>query len=257
MRTRWMGRMASLGLACLCAFVCSFGTFEAHAQDLVADVAEGELGSIIVTSNVAGAEVFIDGKLVGLSVESEGSAEPIQLPRGDYMVSVLKDGFNKDGAVKVSIEAGKQQRVHMNLTKTIRRHKIDNSTNDALKIAGWTTLGVGVATFVAAGVVMGLHYDLMKSDAVSRELHGEWHWVVDSGIFEGKKSDDADALEQRLKRTNYVLWPVGGVLATGGLIMTCLGYLYDFGSDGALSGVPVVNVAVMPEYQGVSLGWKF
>jgi len=36
-----------------------------------------------------------------------------------------------------------------------------------------------------------------------------------------------------------------------------LGYLYDFGSDSALSGLPAVNFSVTPEYQGVSLGWRF
>ncbi|MCL2325000.1 MAG: hypothetical protein FWC40_00645 [Proteobacteria bacterium] len=138
--------------------------------------------------------------------------------------------------------------------------------NDALKIAGWTTLGVGVATLITAGVITGLQVDLQKSmeDSVNQYeaafggLDPQMSsWELVSGIFKGKTIDDGEALGRRFETTNIVLWSVGGVLTAAGVVMTCLGYLYDFGSDDALSGMPAVNFAVTPEYQGVSLGWRF
>ncbi len=184
MKTQWIKRVVSLGFACLCAFVCTFSTFEVHAQDS------------------------------GLTSEAE--------------------------TIYVRGSEPEPERI-----------------NDALKIAGWTTLGVGVATLVAASVISGLQYDLNESMKSSILTSGNVKNILLTGIFKGKSHRDAHALGQRFQTTNYVLWSVGGGLTAVGVVLTCLGYLYDFGSDSALSGLPAVNFSVTPEYQGVSLGWRF
>jgi len=189
MKTQWIRRAASLGFAFLCSFLCTFGAFEAHAQDS------------------------------GLASETE--------------------------TIVISSGAGPER------------------INDALKIAGWTTLGVGVATLVTAGVMTGLQHDLNESlnysilNAVKYSELGAEPNILYKGIFKDKSIFDANTLGNRLQTTNVVLWSVGGGLTAVGVVLTCLGYLYDFGSDSALSGLPAVNFAVTPEYQGMSLGWRF
>jgi len=168
MKTRGVKRAAGLGFAFLCAFMCTFGAFEAKAQDSVA-IAH------------------------------------------------------------------------------------DNIGNDALKIAGWTTLSVGVASLITAGVVTALQHDL--NETMNRAIL-EDNKELSSGAFKGKSIKDADTLGQRLNTTNLVLWPVGALLTAGGIVMVFFGYLYDFGDDN-VAGMPAVNFAVTPEYQGVSLGWRF
>ena len=90
-------------------------TDQASADALASKLVVGSKGQLIVTSNVPGADVFVDGKRVGMSAEFKENAMPIDLVEGKYIVTIRKDGFTKEDAVSVVIEGDKTAEVHINM----------------------------------------------------------------------------------------------------------------------------------------------
>ena len=228
-------------------------TDEASAKKLASDLIIGKMGSLIVTSNVPGADVFIAGRRVGMAAEFAENAQAISLLSGRHWVVVRKDGYNQEPPMEITIEGDAQQRIHVDLTVAFDENKI----KDAIKITGWVAFGVGLASMASASVVMLGQQDLQKkTDRAIMENKDKVSWMF--GSFDGDdRFKRANKLGGQLQTANIVLWGVGGFLTAAGVTMICLGYLYDFGSDDALAGMPMINFAVTPEYQGLSLGWTF
>jgi len=227
----------------------------ATAEKLARDMIVGEVGNLIVTSNVDGAEIYIDGKHVGMSSDNEKNAKPIELLAGNYIVAVRKQGYDREDAVKVVIEPNKKAKVHFDMTVAADPEVFQS----AFKIAGWTTLGVGVAA-LAAGAGLGGAVKSWQDEMDGKTGNG-------GPIFGNNKSaEDATNLNNKGKKgavASTVLFGVGGFLAATGAALVCVGYLYDFTgekADAELLGngyMPKVDLQVSPEYQGMTLGWTF
>jgi len=70
----------------------------------------GTIGSLTVTSDPAGAAVYVDGDFVGQT--------PVSVPdliAGDHRVRLAKDGYLENGRI-VGVDAGKAETVHVRLT---------------------------------------------------------------------------------------------------------------------------------------------
>jgi len=212
------------------------------AEKLAQRMVVGEKGSLIVTSNIPGADVFIDGKRVGMSAEYEQNAQPIELLAGNYIVSVRKEGYEKEDAQKVTIVGGEQTKLNIDLVVAIDTGKMQRT----MKIAGWTTLGVGAAGLVAGGV-LGL-LTKMDNDAMNQDILDAK--TIDSGV-----NDKGETMAM----TTNILLGVGGVAAVAGVALVCVGYLYNFESDDAMANtaVPKVDFSITSDYKGMNLGWTF
>ena len=218
------------------------------AEKLARDIVIGEVGKLVVTSNVEGALIFVDDKQVAVSVNPKSKPEPIELVTGSYIVKVRKPGFNREDPVKVDIEPDQTREVHFDMTvatdPTVFRK--------AFKIAGWTTLGVGAASLVAGGVMAYFVND--------------WQNDLTNAIFsdrDGKKATDINNKGKKGAIAVDVLFGVGGFLAATGVALVCVGYLYDFTgekADAELMGnsyMPKIDFQLSPEYQGMTMGWTF
>lgn len=218
---------------------------------LAREIVIGEVGHVIVTSNIPGADVFIDGKLVGMSAEYEENAQPIELVTGNYVIAVRKDGFTKEDAVTVNIKGGETSHVHVDMNVMKDPEEIRN----AIKISGFTSLGVGVAGLVAAGVLGGL---------VKWKYPGEFEDYLlkydGVGSIDPKYSDDGKYSDMALSAS--VLFGVGGFFAAAGIALIVTAYVYDFEGedvDKAYSNkyMPKIDVSLTPDYQGMAFGWSF
>lgn len=221
-------------------------TDQASADALASKLVVGSKGQLIVTSNVPGADVFVDGKRVGMSAEFKENATPIDLVEGKYIVSIRKDGFTKEDAVSVAIEGDKTAEVHINMSvatdpEVVRR---------GILIGGYTSLGVGAASIIAAGVLIPIAAG--KGKGIAEDIDG-------GRVFDKKDSDNIDAM----KISSQVMFGVGGFLLAAGVAMVVTGYVYDFAGEDIDRGlasnpyVPKIDFNLSPSYQGMTMGWKF
>lgn len=221
-------------------------TDKTTAEALASRLVIGSKGSLIVTSNVPGADVFVDGKRVGMSAEFKENAIPIDLLEGKYIVAIRKDGFTKEDAVSVTIEGDKTAEVHIDMAvatdpEVIRR---------GVLIGGYTSLGVGAAGIIVAGALIPI------AQYTGEEIAGK--------IREGKgfSAGDATAIEH-MALSSRILFGVGGFLMAAGVAMIVTGYVYDFAGediDSALASnpyIPKVDFNFSPSYQGMTMGWQF
>ena len=217
------------------------------AEQLAQEIVIGAMGKLIVTSNIPGADVFIDGKRVGMTAEYEQSATPIELVTGNYVVAVRKDGYEKADAVKVTIEKGQTEKLQVDLEVATDPESIRNG----LKIAGWTSLGVGLAALVAGTLTqvwLVADFDTTPTADFNKKLKDG-----DTGGYRDVK-DKAD----NLYMSTLGLFAAGGFLTAAGIALVCTGYLYDFSVDvEEASYMPKVNFNLTPDYQGMSMGWTF
>ena len=219
-------------------------TDQETADTLAQRMVVGEKGSLIVTSNVPGADVFIDGKRVGMSAEFVENAQPLTLVAGNYIVSVRKEGYQREDAVKVTVVGNEQAHIHIDLVVALDENKIKN----VMKYSGWGALGVGAAGMIGAFIVEG--------------LMGSTQDTMDNGIKKGNDDKDFTNLNNKgnkLWTTKTALYVVGGVGLAAGVTMLCLGYFYNFESDQALADtrIPEINIAASPEFSGLNFGWTF
>lgn len=213
------------------------------AERLAKDLVIGEVGSVIVTSNVPGADVFIDGKRVGMSAEFEENAQPIELVAGNYVISVRKDGYNKEDAQKITVEGGKVSKYHVDMTVAQDPEAIAR----AVKIAGYVSGGVGIASLIAGAVLEGVMAS--KNDDLN-------------GLIRDADPSDLKSKNSSGKNMEYAkmgMWIAGGVLTAAGVSLLLTGFLYDFAGEDVEANVymPKVDFNVTGDYQGVNLGWKF
>ena len=220
-------------------------TDKESADKLAKSIIVGDVGSVIVTSNVPGADVFIDGKRVGMSAEFKENAQPIELVTGNYVIAVRKDGYNKEDAQKITIEKGVTSYVHVDMTVAQDPEAIAKG----VRIAGFVTGGVGIASMIAGGVIYGV-YNGMSNDEKN-------------DIIAGNQVDlsEHDKNQKTLDIGGNVLMGVGGGLTAIGVALVLTGYLYDFAGEDVEAStspyMPKIDLNVTPEYQGMNLGWTF
>ena len=222
----------------------------ASASRLAKSIVVGEVGNLIVTSNVPGADVFVDGKRIGMSAEYEESATPFELVTGNYIIAVRKDGFTKEDAVKVTIEGNKTAKVHIEMAVATDMEAIRRG----ILIGGWVTTGVGLAA-VAGGVVtyfIAKGKNTKMNDAIEA-ANGNQANSERNGITGGKKL---------METWTPTLLAVGGGLTAIGLGMVIFGYAYDFTGENidrklSDSWMPKMDMTITPDYQGMSFGWTF
>ena len=246
------GNVAEDGQTSLVWYVSGKGIFR-EVKGLVTDTESanklaqrmivGEMGSLVVTSNVPGADVFIDGKRVGMSAEYMENAQPFSLLAGNYIVSVRKEGYQREDVVKVTVVGNEQAHIHMDLVVALDEDKIKR----IMIYTGWAAFGVGVAGLIGGGITEGL----MKAH------QSEFNKAIHQGT-----SDDLESMKsegETMDTAKMALYIVGGIGLAAGVTMLCLGYFYNFESDQALADtrIPNINVAASPEFSGVNLGWTF
>ena len=208
-------------------------TDKESADKLAKSIIVGDVGSVIVTSNVPGADVFIDGKRVGMSAEFKENAQPIELVTGNYVIAVRK-------GVTSSY-------VHVDMTVAQDPEAIAKG----VRIAGFVTGGVGIASLIA-GAAVGGYYQLSENDNVMNP-------IKEGG--NGKKYDSKnDAGKTAIKAANGLIG-VGAGLTAIGVALVLTGYLYDFAGEDVEAStspyMPKIDLNVTPEYQGMNLGWTF
>ena len=217
------------------------------ATKLAKSIVVGEIGTLIATSNVPGADVFVDGKRVGMSAEFEDSATPFEIPTGNHVVAIRKEGFSKEDAVNVVIEANKKALVHVEM------HVLTDldAVRKGILIGGWVTAGVGVAA-LATGIALEFAADA-KNDEMNDKI------VTGNG-------EDAKNIRNTWKpvKNTYskVAWGIGAGLTAIGVGMIVFGYVYDFTGENidrklSNSWVPDVDMTLTPDYKGMSMGWTF
>jgi hypothetical protein len=236
-------------------------TDKASAEKLAQSVIVGEMGSLVVTSNVPGADVFIDGKRVGMSAEFEESATPIQLVAGNYIVAVRKDGYEKEDAVKVTIEGNNVAKLHIDMVVAQDPEAIAK----AVRIAGYSSLGVGVAALIAGGVMSFMVEDSNKYLKDYLCYHGTCpdkpeNWKEDWG----KENNNPTTYPKGKIGTDYetaqiALYAAGGFFTAAGIALTVVGFVHDFAGEDveANNAMPKIDFNVTPEYQGMTMGWRF
>ena len=249
------GNVADDGMTSLVWYVSGKGVFrevsgvvtdKESADKLAQRMVVGEMGSLVVTSNIPGADVFIDGKRVGMSAEFIDNAQPYTLLAGNYIVSVRKEGYQREDAVKVTVVGNEQAHVHVDLVVALDENKI----KDVMIYTGWGALGVGIAGLIGAGVVEGL---------MSKEQK-DMNSAIHNGNEGGDNISNMNSKGQTLENTKMALYIVGGVGIAAGVTMLCLGYFYNFESDKASladTRIPEVNIAASPEFSGINMGWTF
>lgn len=226
-------------------------TDKTAVDKLAKEIVIGEMGSVIVTSNIPGADVFIDGKRVGMSAEYAENAQPIELVTGNYVIAVRKDGFTKEDAVTVTIKGGEVSKVHVEMSVA----KDPEETRKAIKIAGFTSLGVGAASLIAGGVIGSL---------VKFKYHDDLENTLDK-YQPGQTIDSkysGDGKYSKMGTAANVLIPVGGFFLAAGIALVVTAYVYDFSGediDKAYSNkyMPKVDLNLTQEYQGMGLTWDF
>ena len=225
-------------------------TDQASAEKLAQSLIIGEMGSLVVTSNIPGADVFIDGKRVGMSAEFEETATPIQLVAGNYIVAIRKDGYEKEDAVKVTIEGNETAKLHVDLSVAQDPEAIAK----AVRIAGYASLGVGVASLITGSVLLAL-----TQPADESYWGKEFKEMLETpNEHQGKFKDHKDKGDN-MAMSGVILAGVGGAIAAAGIALTVVGFVHDFAGEDveANNAMPKINFNVTPEYQGMTMGWKF
>lgn len=250
-------------------------TDKASAEKLAQSIIVGEMGSLVVTSNIPGADVFIDGKRVGMSAEFEENATPIQLVAGNYIVAVRKDGYEKEDAVKVTIEGNNVAKLHVDMAVAQDPEAIAK----AVRIAGYSSLGVGVASLIAGGVLVGLtctsngcgtgswwetnkiknHLDDFKAGKIKDDLNDDGSVKTKANVIAGGRMEKGNSSGSQASLSGQILLGVGGLFTAAGIALTVVGFVHDFAGEDveANNAMPKIDFNVTPEYQGMTMGWRF
>jgi hypothetical protein len=221
-----VGSARSLRLEC----VGQAGELEplpAHASKLVRQVLTGESrsGGIELQVNVTGAQILLDGELVGSS-PLDGPLEAI--PHGQHWIQVQAEGYRTD-TQSVSVLAGEQSDLAVTLVKLENRPPAREPVADSdsteeptvaspgevstLGWAGGAVLGLGVlglAAFTATGVAGGVMYD---------EAPTATGCAQDPGAEACLARRDARATGQLLAYTGLIGGAVAAVVAVMGAVM--------------------------------------
>ncbi|MGI5829496.1 MAG: PEGA domain-containing protein [Bradymonadia bacterium] len=257
------GTMNENGTAKLIWYVTGKGIFrtvEGSVTDIDSSVKlaqrllVGDMGSLVVTSNIPGADIIIDGKRMGMTAEFLDNAQKIKLVAGTYIVAVRMDGYTSQDPQKVDVLGDEEVVVNFDLAVKLDQSKMQR----VMKYTGWALLGTGVASMAVGGIVTGLAYD---SHSKLRDcLKNSKDTTVtgcDPAIYSKTTPKNINNKANHMRTGGFIALGVGGGLAVIGSTMLILGYFYDFGADEAIAGMPKLNLALSPEYQGMGLQWNF
>ncbi len=212
--------------------------------------------SLVVQVDRAGAEVRVDGKLIGLTPLTE----ELQLSPGGHDIEVRLEGFEP---AKVQVELVSREKT----TKKIALKKIapppppppskpkpsaepapkprplppDEGTGP-LTAAGWTASAAGVAA-LAGGAVTGIWALSLDSDLADDCMDGN---------CPADKSADIDRLETLTTTTN-VLLGLGVTITAAGIVMLLL----DQPSSPQEVDSTVVGLSLGPGFFGAAVGQRF
>lgn len=142
------------------------------------------IGSVRVTTNVAGATISIDGHEVGTSP----LAEPVRVSTGRHQIVARARG-HEEATRTVTVAGGTEAVVELELVEdavTIVAATAPAPESHRLRRLGWATLGSGIALGAGAGVAFGLAMrarsdydaaagaspsDVTAAEAASTQLH--------------------------------------------------------------------------------------
>lgn len=131
-----------------CSLERAMESLREQTSQLMQQALNQAFGSLVITTQPAGASVTIKGRLRGTTPYER------EVPVGSYMVSLAKRGYTPvtDSAV---VEDGKTVRLHYDLPAEAIVGNAEGKRS-ALRAAGWTLLGIGAAALVLGGSLWGL-----------------------------------------------------------------------------------------------------
>lgn len=216
----------------------------------------GDMGKVIVTSNVPGADVFIDGKRVGMSYEFAENAKPIELVTGNYVVSIRKDGYAIEGDRKVVVTKNEVSEVHIDMTVAKDPEKI----RKIVTYTGYGTLAAGAVITIACAAALGV---LKKDNDDFNEAIKKGNNSYSGGsLVKGSSFEEVNDNAKGQMIGADIGLGIGSFLLAGGIAMVVTGFVYDFEGedvDKAYSNkyMPKLDFNLSPEYQGMTMGWSF
>jgi len=201
-----------------------------------------------VTSSPASATVRIEG--VALPRPDAGTPRHLYIKPGRHRVKVRKDGF-KTEELNIELEEGDRRTVHLSLARvTVDKspQKVPDKPmvtppppaepqSPALTITGWTLAGVGVATWIAGGVVTGM-------------MAADYHRAKTLTFEQLDAFNRLNTSVQNRVPTITALYAIGGVMVAAGATLLIVDALS--GSDGEKA-----SVRVAPTTSGVVVGGHF
>jgi len=202
-------------------------------------------GRIHVIGTPAGAEVLIDGKPIGVL-----PMEPRSLAPGTHVVRVAHEGYQTD-TFEVTLRPGKLERVTVDLVETIEEPKLPEKTYRDYTIAGWTSLGAGIA-LAATGAGLVAWSDSINSDLLAldgdpaqraQRFGADYQAYRDYHDSEAKTRDDSSI-------AGWTLTAIGGAATIAGIVLLVMN---DPPPDGG-SQQPVISV--LPLERGAAVMGK-
>ena len=195
------------------------GTVRTAANDIAESLDSLDApGKLIIESDPRGAELLVDGVVVGKTPLT------YELASGTHVITLRKLGY-ATREQRVNVTSGVQERLSLNLTETknIQRGK-------RVRAVGWTLVGVGAAGVIAGTTLLALHHEPVPSrcdDEAAIDVNGLCRWrynllapgigtaaVGAAGLIGGislltvggkAKSDERDTA--RAPRTQFSLTP--------------------------------------------------
>lgn len=219
----------------------------------------GDIGYITVTSNVPGADILIDEKRVGMTAEYVENAQKLELRAGKYVLSIVSEGYVTNTQT-ITIDGFQDENIHVELAEVVDYEALRKKFD----IAGYSLIGAGGAMLIAGGAMHAYMRFSLQDDFNKYPSSEE---AKQASLDENKKwMEEKNNLGKGLAIGGDVLYGVGGLLAAGGVALILVRHLYKFegeelqeemSAEPTASRIPSIDFAVTPEYQGMTLGWKF
>lgn len=125
-------------------------------------------GVLVITSEPSGAEILVDGVVVGETPLT------YELAAGKHKLAIRKSGYaTREQSIEVS--GGAEERMMMALNEV----REDEGSSRGLKIAGWSLVGVGAAGVGAGAALLAIHHDPASGrcdDPANIDVNGLCRW---------------------------------------------------------------------------------
>jgi hypothetical protein len=201
-------------------------------------VSSDRVGAVRLFISESGAQVKVDGKLVG----NAPLPEPVRLASGKHQIEVIKPGFGVFSQL-VEVQSGGEQRITVDLSEETGGGDIVAASSGGGEIGGgggggdgkktkilpWIVVGVGVAA-IGGGVVTGLSASSLHDQLTEKRANGE-----------AVAPADVDTGNSMVLLTN-VLMGAGAAIARGGVAW----WLFD-GGPLDRSGSTSLGLGTTPE----------
>ena len=189
-------------------------------------IRKANVGSLLIRVNVAGARIFVEGQLRGLSPY----LDEILVPAGRRQVTIEKDGYTSVSRMVVVV-AGKPLKIEEMIF-------LESPPYSWRGYVGWVAFGLGALGVIGGGVIKGVfdQHDLFEDEPLFQELllYQQVAYGVGGGLMgiglglviweytrDAVGSDDTVAEEALYRQPDLPLFPVGvGVTPGGGFAVT-------------------------------------